>query len=111
MIRRFTTPTQELVVPGVDLTGKNTLVTFKQGETILDFTDEDLAIEYDGTDSTITLMLSEQETAQLDEGVVAVQVNYGEGNERMATDVAYIKVGQNLAEWFTQQPIDIGGVK
>jgi len=96
-MRRYTTPTLELVVQGIDLTGYEVYVTLcQQGDEITtQVAPEDMAHGEDGT--TITVDYTQEQTASLEEGRAKVQVNWldGEGR-RNATNIATVRVDGNL---------------
>ena len=101
---RFTTPTRTLTVEGQDLTGCDVVVSYRQrmGNSMIDnaVDIDDATVTYDGSDSTITVGLTQLQTA----GFVAgkrcmVQVNWiNSSGVRKATDVAYVPVSDNLYE-------------
>ena len=95
-MRRFTTPTIDLTVEGHDLSGAETFVTFRQGPRKVTF--DGLTATYDGADSTVSVSLSQLQTAQFQPGVIDVQVNWVEGGQRNATEIRQVEVGQNLLD-------------
>ena len=96
-MRRYTTPTIELTVEGVDLTGVRVLVTFAQRRQRL--TIEDATVAYDGTDTTVTLSLTQEQLGRFAEGEARVQVNWVDmKGHRNATVEAPLVVTGNLLE-------------
>ena len=94
-MRRFTTPTIELVVKGVDLTGLEVYVTFSQQGKVL--TVEQPTMEYADEDTTISVPLSQVQTGNFNAGNVEVQVNFIDTNgHRDATTIKAIEVDRNL---------------
>lgn len=93
---RYTTPTHELRVEGIDLSSADVLVTYKQGSTIQTF--EPSSVVYDGTDTTITVTLTQAQSASFSAGSLSVQANWLMDGMRNATSVAHINVGTNLLE-------------
>lgn len=98
---RYTTPILPLEVEGIDLTNnEDVYVTLKQNDVELTKRGSDLTVQYDGeTDiSTITFMLSQEETAAFSlDRAVDVQVNYiNASGVRDATNIAIIPVMRNL---------------
>lgn len=96
-MRRYTTPTMELVVQGIDLTGCDVYVTlWQQGDEITTRVGaDDMARDDEGT--TITVGYTQEQTASLDEGRAKVQVNWVDGEgRRNATAIAAIQVSGNL---------------
>lgn len=96
IIRKWTTPTQSFIIDDVDLTSADVYVTFKQGENDYTFSGDDLTVTYDGTNTTISVALEESFTGGLEEGIVAVQINWRTEGQRDATFIEYIKVMPNL---------------
>lgn len=99
MAIRGTTPDYILTVKGVDLREMGVIVTIRQGNRELDKGTGDLLITSDGTDSVITLTLSQEDTLYLQEGAAAVQVKFidAEGVAR-GTDIQTINVNRALYE-------------
>ena len=94
-MRRFTTPTVELTVKGVDLTGYSVYVTFAQTGNVLTIDDATVALV--GTDTSIAIPLSQLQTGGMREGTVEVQVNWLDGNgQRDATTIGSIDIERNL---------------
>jgi hypothetical protein len=99
-MRRYTTPTITLKVVGVDLTGSNVYVTFKQEDsTLITKSGDDVTAELDGSDTTITVSLTQAETGSLmAQKSTSVQVNWMSGATRKATEIRYISTTENLLE-------------
>lgn len=96
-MRRYTTPTLELVVEGIDLTASDVYVTLsQQGTEVTTRADAD-DMSCDGADTTIVVAYTQEQTASLAEGRAKVQVNWVDAESRRnATDVASVKVTGNL---------------
>lgn len=71
---RYTTPTHEHVVHGIDLSGYDVYVSYRQGSKTLNVKAD--AVSYDGTDSTVTVSLSQPQTGRFRAGKVRVQINW-----------------------------------
>lgn len=96
-MRRYTTPTIEVTVEGVDLTGCEIWVTLWQQGTEVTTRPGANDVAYDGSDTTITVGYTQEQTASLDEGRAKVQVNWVDGEgRRNATAIAAIQVSGNL---------------
>ena len=99
MIIQYTTPAEALVVEGIDLTGCDVWVSFQQGARELDVKNPTVA--YDGTkgNTTVTVELTQSQTAQFRAGKVAVQVNWiTQEGARDATAQAELEWAANLLE-------------
>lgn len=93
----YTTPTLELTIDGVDLTGLTSYVTLVQGETAL--TIEDPPATYDGHRTTLAVTLTQAQTALFERGAADVQVNWLDaGGGRAATVVQTVRVGTQLLQ-------------
>lgn len=94
---QYTTPTDELVVKGVDLTGYEVWASYRQRSRRLDVQAQ--SVTYDGEDTTIAIPLTQEQTGAFASGKVAVQVNWltPEG-ARDATTIKEISVGSNLLD-------------
>lgn len=102
-IRRYTSPTQELVVENIDLTQSDVYVTYKQGRTILNLSGEDIEMETevvdDQTNTVISVYMSQETTAAFKTNDdIEVQVNWLTDGERNATVIAKVGVYRNLLE-------------
>lgn len=99
---QFTTPTITIRVQGVDITTYDVDVSLRQTirkyESVhtVDIGGADVAMTLDGSDTLVTVSLSQEQTGGFVEGPVDVQVNYGSGNLRMATNVVTVQMGRNL---------------
>lgn len=93
---RGTTPTFKLTLSDstIDLAqATNVYATFKQGNTAVTKTGEDLDI----SGNYLEVYLSQDETLKFKEGVVSIQVNWVYSNgSRASTDISNVKVGANL---------------
>lgn len=97
VVRRYTSPTQEIVVEGIDITGFDVFVTYRQGATKR--TVEPTSSTYADGDTTLTVEWSQTDTARLREGPVEVQVNYVDASgKRDCTEVAVFEAGRNLLD-------------
>lgn len=70
---RYTTPTHEHRIKGIDLSGCEVWVSYEQG---LAEVNAKASVEFDGTDSIATVSLTQGETARFREGTVYVQINW-----------------------------------
>lgn len=96
-MRRYTTPTIEVTVEGVDLTGCEIWVTLWQQGTEVTTRSGANDVAYDGSDTTITVAYSQEQTARLVEGHARMQVNWMDSDGlRNATDSAVVQVTGNL---------------
>ena len=101
---RYTTPSIPLTVEGVDLTGNDIYVSLEQMKHKLVKTGDDLIVTTDThgqvTDTIITFVLSQEESALFDFGKsCSIQVNYiNNAGVRDATDIATIGVMENLLD-------------
>lgn len=96
-MRRYTTPTIELTIEGIDLTESDVMVTFAQNDYSFTISGTDLAVTFDGENTVITCRLSETETGKFqNDYYVEIQVNWVSDGERNATDIAYVMVDDNL---------------
>ena len=71
---RFTTPTEHLVIRGIDLSQCHVMVSMSQGTRQLDLVAED--VTYDGSDTHIYVHLSQEQSSTFFNGNVNVQVNW-----------------------------------
>ena len=97
-MRRYTTPTIELTVEGVDLTSYTVYASFVQGRHSLDVEGAECALDEEGN-TIVTVPLTQLQTAGFQEGSAKVQVNWLdlEGN-RNATTIGKISIEANLIE-------------
>lgn len=95
-ITRFTTPPISLLVKGEDITAADVYVTIKQGNTEINLTDTALTMSYD-TDTTVTFALTQAQAGSLNINAFAeIQVNWITGGVRYATEIAKVKIYDNL---------------
>lgn len=100
-MRRYTTPTQELTVQGIDLTDMDVYVTYMQDECRkVTMRPEAVAYDADSGNTTVTVSLSQLQTAQFKPGKRAqVQVNFIDADgKRNATTVREVNITQNLLD-------------
>lgn len=71
---QWTSPTDELRVRGVDLTGCDVWVSYQQRKVELDV--KATTVAFDGSDTTVTVELAQAQTAMFKPGTVQVQVNW-----------------------------------
>lgn len=96
-MRKWTTPIQTIIVKDADLrVADSVYVTFSYKDKRWEFTD--LTIESDGTDSTITVPLTQEITGEFPTALVAVQVNWMVGDNRYATDISRVTIELNLKD-------------
>ena len=96
-ITRFTTPPISLLVKGVDITAADVYVTIKQGTTEINLTDTDLTLTASGDDTQVEFSLTQAQAGSLDFGSYAgIQVNWIDSGVRYATEIANVKIYENL---------------
>ena len=96
-MRRYTTPTIELTVEGVDLTAYDVLVSIGQSSRRIWVHGPDMSA--DGEDTVISVELTQEQSSRLREGTAKVQVNWLDLlGKRNATEVGEIMVRENLIE-------------
>lgn len=96
-MRRYTTPNIEIVVEGIDLTASHVYVTLWQhgAEVTTQVGDDDMS--YDGSNTTINVAYTQEQTSVFCEGRAKIQVNWIDTNERRnATDISSIRITGNL---------------
>lgn len=94
---RGTTPDYVLTLAGVDLTGQTVYVTILQGMKKLTKTGDALTVEVDGTGSTISFSLTQEETLYLAVGSASIQVRFIDvDGVAQATQIATINVDKVL---------------
>lgn len=97
---RYTTPTKTIRVKGLDITGYDVVVSFRQtlgtseNAHRIDVTDPETS--FDGTDTLVTVTLTQAQTGGFASGAVSYQVNYGLGTSRNATTVGQFHMARNL---------------
>ena len=95
-IRVYTTPTIELDVPAL-IADKRIYVSFKFEDGELTFVVPDITVTESQGHTLIDVPLSQEQTAMFKLGeTVSVEVNWYDDGVRGATDIAYIKVTDNL---------------
>ena len=100
-MRRFTTPTHRLRVKAVDLTGCDVLVTYRQREISVNITNP--AMEYDGTDTVLSVPMTQLQTGGFINGRAEVQVNVIDSNGyRAATNIREFALRNNLLDKVVQ---------
>lgn len=103
---RYTTPTHTLTVYGKTLTGKRVWVTYSQdrpgmvpNREVVTVTGSAVSVSTSGSDSIVTVNLTQQQTSRLRQGVCRVQVNWiSSGGVREASDISEIDIEDNLLE-------------
>lgn len=95
-IRKWTSPTQELTVEGINLTSADVYVTFRQDGNTLTFSGEDLTMAYTEPDTTITVHLTQEQTGAFNSKLILVQVNWVQDGQRNATNIVSFKPMENL---------------
>lgn len=97
MIIRYTSPVDAFVIEGIDLTGCVVWVSYEQGQRQLDVPAE---VSYDGSDTHLSVHLSQEETGLFFEGVVSVQVNwiYPDGQRDATKVLDGCEWGRNLID-------------
>ena len=101
---RYTTPTLTLIARGVDLTGMDAVtVSLRQRIGKAESTHEvdvtDPTMSYDGTDTTITVPLTQEQAGGFVAGAyVLAQVNWMEGTAREASTIGRVAWGENLLD-------------
>lgn len=97
-MRQFTTPTIPLKVVGVDLTVVDDVyVTFTDPVRGIVITKDSPTITTSGTDTIVTVMLSQTETGQfLPKSRVDIEVNWIDDGVRGATEIASVTCFENL---------------
>lgn len=98
-ITRFTTPPISLLVEGVDITSADVYVTVKQGPNEINLTDTDLTMSYANSNTTVTFALTQVQAGSLNANYFSeVQVNWIAGGVRYATEIARVKIYDNLLD-------------
>lgn len=92
---QWTTPTHIHTVRGVDLSGYDVYVSYKQGRSELNVPAVSLA--YDGSDTSITVELTQRQTGMFKAGTVKVQINWvTPDGKRDAVKLKSVEVDENL---------------
>ena len=97
-MRQYTTPTLTLTVEGVDLTAADDVyVTISDRDRDVTVTNDSPTVTTDGTDSTVEITLTQEETAMFPANERSgIEVNWMKNGARFATEIAYINVRENL---------------
>lgn len=97
-IIRYTSPTQEILLKGIDLTNaERVCVTYRNGTFIR--TVENATVEAVEEDTLITVELDQEFTSRFDPRKdLYIQVNWMEDGKRLATRIKRAGVYQNLLE-------------
>ena len=104
MAIRYTTPVITCIVRGIDLTGMDAVtVSLRQRIGKAESTHEvdvtDPTMTYDGTDTTITVPLTQEQAGGFVAGAyVLAQVNWMEGSARDASTIGRVAWGENLLD-------------
>lgn len=91
----YTTPTFTLTFTEKDLDltqAQNVYVTFRSGAVFMTKTGEDLTVG----EKTISVDLTQEETARFVMGSVEIQANWTQGNKRIASEVATYDMTKQL---------------
>lgn len=92
---QWTTPTHVHTVEGIDLTGYDVYVSYKQNRSELSVPAD--SVTYDGSRSTVTVALSQRQTGMFKAGSVKVQINWVTyDGKRDAVRVKSVDVDENL---------------
>lgn len=96
-MRQYTTPTLELTVKNQLLSAADVYVTLKHSGGVITRSGNEITVTETGGNSVIAVPFTQQETGAFENGeTIAVQVNWMVGDNRMATEVAYVRVTENL---------------
>lgn len=94
---RGTTPIMELKIPGYDLRGCDIIVSIRNKAKNMNKTEADMDVAYEDGATTLTLLLTQEETLAFAWGNAEIQVNWLDGNQkRRATEIAKVFIAQNL---------------
>lgn len=99
---RYTTPTLTLIARGVDLTGMDAVtVSLRQrigrAESTHAVDVDDPTMTYDGTDTTIAVTLTQEQSGGFVAGeMVEAQVNWMDGDNRDASTIGEVPWTRNL---------------
>ncbi len=110
-MRQYTTPTLPLMAEGVDITGADHIwVTFSdksRNQTITKDRSDFNEIVYDGTDTNISVTLTQEETGSfIVNAKVDVEINWMRGNKRYATEIKTVNVKENLLKKVMPQVVE-----
>ena len=97
MITRFTTPPVTLLVKGVNILTADVYVTVKQNDNEINITD--LQMSASGKDTKIVFSLTQEQAGSfLVNDFANIQVNWIKDSIRYATEIARVRVYQNLLD-------------
>lgn len=92
---QWTTPTHRHTVRGIDLSGYDVYVSYKQNRNELSV--KAAEVTFDGSDTTVTVNLSQKQTGSFKAGTVKVQINWVTPDQkRDAVLVKSVEVDENL---------------
>lgn len=101
-IRRFTTPTVEIIVGDKDITGSKAYATFRQERPtggMRRMTIPASSMDYDGIDTTVYVQMTQEQTGSLYVGHVEIDLNWITSNgKRNGTAKTYADVEDNLLD-------------
>ena len=96
-MRRYSTPTVDVILEGLDATGMRVDVTFEQRGRELVVEDATKALE--GEDTVISVPLTQIQTGNFAEGTVEVQVDIFDGHgHRVPTTIGTVEVERTLRD-------------
>jgi len=96
-VRQYTTPTIELEVENQLIANKDVYVTFAFKKDTITFRNDDITMTETQGNTDIAVPFTQEQTALFEFGeMISIQVNWMDGTERCGTDVAYVKVTENL---------------
>lgn len=96
-MRRYSTPTVDIVLEGLDATAMRVDVTFEQRGRELVVEDATKAL--DGEDTVVSVPLTQVQTGNFTEGTVEVQLDLFDGNgHRVPTTIGTIEVERTLRD-------------
>lgn len=94
-MRQYTTPTITLTVKDQKIADKDVYVSLQYSGGLLMI--EDPEMTETAKDTVITVPLTQSQTSKFKNGeTLALQVNWMDGESRFATDIAYLRVTENL---------------
>lgn len=102
-IRRGTTPTITITAEGIDLRGSSVYVTIAQADRKLTKRSDDshgeVWTDYDGINSEVYVILSQNDTLYLRPGNAEIQIRWIDADENAhASDIKRIQLGKTLME-------------
>ena len=96
-MRRWTTPTQRIVIHDVDLSNCDIYLTVNQGKNSVTF--KSPIVSTSDADTILEFDLTQKDTSGFSVGTATIQINWvTPNNKRFATDTATIKITKNLLE-------------